>query len=312
MKAYKGFSKTMKCRRLQLKEGELYEKERAELCKLCKPCKELFLAYENPIDVFIHYAPGESIFREVELENVSEMREKGSEICGKKIKIGAEISLHDMIRAGVNMDIELAAKDAKNAVTAGVLSPAVTAADLSPAVTTGDLSPAATAGAYSPAVTAKSYSHAATAGLCSHALIAEEGSHAATAGNCSPAAAAASSSTAVTAGDGSPAITVGKYSPAVTAGEHSNAVTAGDHSPAVTAGKRSNAVTAGKNSIAVAIGRNSKAKSTIGNWIVLAEYGKPDGISYPVLCVKCGKIDGKMLKPDVWYSLKNGEFVEVE
>ena len=285
MKAYKGFNKDMTCRGFQLKEGELYEKERAQFCKLCKLCKEVFRAYENPIDAFIHYAPGESIFREVELEDVSEMREKGSEICGKKIKIGAEISLHDMIRAGVNMDIELAAKDAKNA---------------------------ATAGAYSPAVTAKSYSHATTAGLCSHALIAEEGSHAATAGNCSPAASAASSSTAVTAGDGSPAISVGKYSPAVTAGEHSNAVTAGDHSPAVTAGKHSNAVTTGKDSIAVAIGRNSKAKSTIGNWIVLAEYGEWDGVTYPVLCVKCGKIDGKMLKPDVWYRLKNGEFVETE
>ena len=39
MKAYKGFNKDMTCRGFQLKEGELYEKERAQFCKLCKLCK---------------------------------------------------------------------------------------------------------------------------------------------------------------------------------------------------------------------------------------------------------------------------------
>ena len=44
---------------------------------------------------------------------------------------------------------------------------------------------------------------------------------------------------------------------------------------------------------------------------VTAEYGEWNGKTYPVLCVKCGKIDGVSLKPDTWYQLKNGEFVEV-
>ena len=108
---------------------------------------------------------------------------------------------------------------------------------------------------------------------------------------------------ASTSGEPSPAATSGNSSPAATSGKYSHAATSGDSSPAATSGK---------DSIAAAIGRNSKAKSSIGNWIVLAEYGEWDGVTYPVLCVKCGKIDGESLKPDVWYRLENGEFVKTE
>ena len=79
-----------------------------------------------------------------------------------------------------------------------------------------------------------------------------------------------------------------------------------------TSGNSSPAATSGKHSIAAAIGRNGKAKSTLGNWIVLAEYGDWNGECHPVLCVKTGLIDGKTLKPDVWYELKGGEFREAE
>ena len=118
-------------------------------------------------------------------------------------------------------------------------------------------------------------------------------------------------SPAATSGDSSPAATSGVFSHAATSGDSSHAATSGNYSPAVTSGDYSPAATSGNSSIAAAIGRNSKAKSTIGNWIVLAEYGEWNGKTYPVLCVKCGKIDGVSLKPDTWYQLKNGEFVEV-
>ena len=112
-------------------------------------------------------------------------------------------------------------------------------------------------------------------------------------------------------GGSSATATSSDYSPAATSGDYSHAATSGDSSHAVTSGKGSPAATSGDYSIAAAIGRNSKAKSTIGNWIVLAEYGEWNGKTYPVLCVKCGKIDGVSLKPDTYYQLKNGEFVEV-
>lgn len=138
-----------------------------------------------------------------------------------------------------------------------------------------------------------------------------DSSRAVTSANYSPAATSGKCSAAATSGDSSPAATSGRYSHAATSGVSSPAATSGDSSHAVTSGKCSPASTSGDYSIAAAIGRNSKAKSTIGNWIVLAEYGEWNGKTYPVLCVKCGKIDGVSLKPDTWYQLKNGEFVEV-
>ena len=77
-------------------------------------------------------------------------------------------------------------------------------------------------------------------------------------------------------------------------------------------GDNSQLAASGWNSIAAAIGRSSIVKAAIGNWIVLAEYGEYDGKCYPVLCVKSAQIDGETLKPDTWYTLKDGEFVEVE
>lgn len=281
MKAYKGFDKNMQCRGFQFEEGETYEEDRAVLCKAG------FHACENPIDIFRYYAPGKSIFHEVELEDVSEMRGKDSKVCGKKIKIGAEISLRDMIRGGVKIYIQTA-----NAATSGDCSPAATSVDSSPAATSGDYSTAVTSGYHSPAATSGNYSHAATSG------------------NSSPAATSGDCSNADTSGDCSNAATSGNYSHAATSGDCSHAATSGDCSPAVTSGYHSPAATSGKDSIAAAIGRDSKAKSTLGNWIVLAEYGDWNGKCYPVRCVKCGKIDGEFLKPDVWYGLKDGEFVE--
>ena len=308
MKAYKGFDKNMQCRSFQFKEGNTYEEDRAVLCKAG------FHACENPIDVFRYYAPGKSIFHYVELEDVSEMCEKDSKVCGKKIKIGAEISLRDMIRAGVKIDIQTA-----NTATSGDSSPAATSEDSSPTGTSGDYSHAATSGGYSPTATSGDYSHAATSGDHSPAATSGDSSPAATSGDSSPAATSGDSSPAATSGNYSHAATSGNYSTAATSGNYSHAATSGNSSPAATSGNSSPAVTSGyhspaatsgKDSIAAAIGRGSKAKSTLGNWIVLAEYGDWNGGCYPVRCVKCGKIDGEFLKQDVWYRLEDGEFVE--
>ena len=204
MKAYKGFNKDMTCRGLQFEIGKEYEEECASLCH------SGFHACENPIDVLRYYSPTESVYHEVELDEVSNEREKDSKVCARKIKVGAELKLADMIKLGVQVDIQSTKRKCK---------------------TSGYSSPAATSGNYSPAATSGYYSHAATSG---------------------------------------------------------------------------------KHSIAAAIGRYSMAKSTVGNWIVVSEYGKWDGECHPVLCVKAAQIDGETLKADTWYRLENGEFVEVE
>ena len=65
------------------------------------------------------------------------------------------------------------------------------------------------------------------------------------------------------------------------------------------------------NAVVSCVGANAKIKAPGGTWITLAEYGEWDGTGYPCVCVKSAQIDGETLKPDTWYMLKGGEFVEV-
>ena len=56
---------------------------------------------------------------------------------------------------------------------------------------------------------------------------------------------------------------------------------------------------------------NSKAKGDMGTLIALAAREWING-EYKITGCKAGVVDGVSLKPDVWYTLKDGEFVEVE
>jgi len=64
----------------------------------------------------------------------------------------------------------------------------------------------------------------------------------------------------------------------------------------------------GHDTVCSAIGINSQIKGEIGTWITLAEYD----ISNKPIFVKSAKIDGKKLKNNVWYKLKNKRIIEVE
>ena len=93
MKAYKGFDKNMQCRGFQFEEGKTYVEEDAVLCA------KGFHACENPLDTFKYYEPGNgSIYREVELEDVTDENGDDSKRVGKKITIGARLSVLDICK----------------------------------------------------------------------------------------------------------------------------------------------------------------------------------------------------------------------
>lgn len=100
MKAYKGFDKDLKCREFQYEVGKEYEEENAALCK------KGFHACENPLDTLRYYRPGDSRYCEVEIEDNGQRSSYDSKVCGKHIKIGAEIGLKGVINAGVRFVID--------------------------------------------------------------------------------------------------------------------------------------------------------------------------------------------------------------
>ena len=68
----------------------------------------------------------------------------------------------------------------------------------------------------------------------------------------------------------------------------------------------------GESSVAMASGIGGKAMGKIGCAIFLVERGEWDGEKYPIIAAKAAVVDGKTIKEDVWYKLKNGEFMEAD
>ena len=68
----------------------------------------------------------------------------------------------------------------------------------------------------------------------------------------------------------------------------------------------------GEDSVIMCAGEGSVAKAKIGSWITLAEWKRDDRKDRWVpVCVKSARVDGIKIKPDTWYKLQDGEFVEV-
>ena len=112
-------------------------------------------------------------------------------------------------------------------------------------------------------------------------------------------------------GDQSAATNTGYRSAATNTGDRSAATNTGDQSAATNTGYRSAASVEGKESVAFAMGTESKAKGTLGCWIVLAEWERDENYQWHIKTVKSAKVDDDVIKPDTWYMLRDGEFVEV-
>lgn len=89
-------------------------------------------------------------------------------------------------------------------------------------------------------------------------------------------------------------------------------VVPGDYSSASNTGDYSSASVDGMGSVAIVTGYQSEAKANLGSAIVVCERGAWNGSTYPLLAIKAAIVDGETLKPNTWYTLKNGEFVEVD
>ena len=94
LKAFKGFDKRLRCRGFQYEVGKEYQESEAALCR------KGFHACENPLDTFRYYPPTDSRYCEVEIDDNGQRNSDDSKVCGKKIKIGAEIGLDGVIKAG--------------------------------------------------------------------------------------------------------------------------------------------------------------------------------------------------------------------
>jgi hypothetical protein len=197
------------------------------------------------------------------------------------------------------------------AASSGNSSKAASSGYYSTAASSGDYSKAASSGNSSTAVSSGDYSKAASSGDYSTAVSSGDYSTAASSGDYSKAASSGNSSTAASSGYYSTAASSGDSSTAVSSGNYSKAASSGYYSKAASSGNSSTAASSGDYSACSALGYRAAVKGDMGNLLMASEYARKDDKLIPV-GGKADIVDGKLLKPDCWYIVEGGEWVEVD
>ena len=120
-------------------------------------------------------------------------------------------------------------------------------------------------------------------------------------------------SAATNTGSYSVATNTGYKSVAANTGSYSVAMNTGDRSAAMNTGDCSTAMNTGKSGFAISTGIKGKAKGALGCYIAVAEWTYDESANeYKLSGFEAHEVDGKTIKPDTFYSLKNGKFVAVK
>ena len=297
--AYKAMDKNMQCRGKQYEVGKTYHEDKADCCHAGMH------ACENPLDV-LHYYPLKDSPRFFEVEcggNVDKSGEDSKLAC-TELTVKGEVNFAGLVKAAVNAVFNRA--KGKEPFSSGYASTAGSSGDASTAGSSGDASTAGSSGYASTAGSSGDYSTAGSSGYASTAGSSGDASTAGSSGDNSTAGSSGDNSTAGSSGDYSTAGSSGDNSTAGSSGDNSTAGSSGNASTAAATGSFCRAKADGKDSIAVANGYRSKARGARGCYLVLTEYDD-DG---NMLLAKMAKVDGSVIEENVWYTLKNGEFVE--
>ena len=304
MKVYKATDKNMKCRGFQYELGKT-----AEVDGDAKLCKRGLHACEMPLDVLGYYVPGDgSRYFEAELEDVSdEMHSDDTKRVGKKLTLSAEIGIPGLVKAQV--EYVKAQCDFDNAIKKANSEKENHATGLSGAASATGESGAASATGERGAASATGESGAASATGESGAASAtgERGAASAT-GESGAASATGERGAASATGWSGAASATGESGAASATGERGAASATGESGAASATGLRGAASAIGKGCVAMATGFYGRVMGEIGNAIVCVERNANGDITSILSAI----VDGETLKPGVWYTVKNGEWVEVQ
>ena len=157
MKAFKGFDKSLRCRGFQYEVGKEYQEQEAALCR------KGFHACENPLDTFRYYPPTESRYCLVDIDDNVQRNSDGSKVCGEKIKIGKEIGLDGVIKAGARF-IFYKCKESAEDHASGVRGNAAASGESGNAAASGESGNAAASGESGNAAASGAWGNAAASG----------------------------------------------------------------------------------------------------------------------------------------------------
>lgn len=115
-----------------------------------------------------------------------------------------------------------------------------------------------------------------------------------------------------TTGNQSAASATGYQGAASATGDWGAASATGNRGAASATGYRGAVSAPGKAGVALSAGIYGKVMGEVGNAIVCVERENWDGGTYPIKSILSAIVDGEIIKAGVWYTVKDGKWVEVE
>ena len=291
IKGYKAFNKGMKCRDKQYAENTTFEENESTLCK-----KGMHFC-EKPLDVLNYYPlvneKGEiSEFAEVEApQNLCDIGD--SKICTKKLKIKSKISFSKLVELAIDFDYMKIINDSDNNNTNNSAQIG-SSGDYAQIGSSGDSAKIGSSGDSAKIGSSGDYAQIGSSGYSAKIGSSGDSAQIGSSGDYAQIGSSGDSAKIGSSGDSAKIGSSGDYAKIGSSGDYAKIDLSGDHS------------------VGMACGINSKIKGKIGNFISLAEWEyDEEKENYIPIYVKSARIDGEILKEDTYYTLKNGEFVEV-
>ena len=322
IKTYKGFNKNMTCRGFQYEEGKEYEEESVEVCD------HGFHACEYPLDCLNYYSPNESVYHEVEQRGEIQKHNEDTKVASTKIKIGAEISIAGLVKAAIEYTVKRVNKDAESdekhgaSSATGYKGASSATGDCGASSATGYCGASSATGDYG-ASSATGYCGASSAtGYCgASSATGYKGASSAT-GYCGASSATGDKGASSATGDKGASSATGYKGASSATGDYGASSATGDCGASSATGYKGASSAEDKDAVAVAWGYKSKAKGVIGSFLVFADWeytGSEDNAEYDrnnqsawvLNGAKMVRVDGEIINPDTWYTIENGEIVEV-
>ena len=306
VKSYKGFKKDMTCRGFQYKEGKEYETSKAVVCN------EGFHACEHPLDCLGYYPPNTSVYHEVEQtgEFSSDSGSRDSKIASTKIKIGAKLSIAGLVQAAIDFT---KSKTVTMQDTTGYKGASSATGSCGASSATGDYGASSATGDYgASSATGDKGASSATGDYGASSATEYKGASSAT-GSCGASSATGDYGASSATGDYGASSATGSCGASSATGDYGASSATGSCGASSATGYKGASSADNSTAVAVAWGYESKAKGCIGAHIVCAEW-KYDNLNSDWLFVgaKMSIVDGVKIKADTYYTLRDGEFVEVE
>ena len=301
--SYKAFDKNMQCRGFQYEVGKEYEMDGEIKC-----CNRGFHACKSPMEVWSYYDMLNSRYAEVEQSGKIEKEENSTKVCSSRIKIKDELKLADIINIGVEWlkDITSPSKVKTDSTlsSSGYSAQIGSSGYYAQIGSSGDSAKIGSSGYYAKIGSSGYSAKIGSSGDC--AKIGSSG-YSAKIGSSGYSAKIGSSGDYAKIGSSGDSAQIGS------SGDSAKIGSSGDSAQIGSSGDCAQIDSTGEDSVIMCAGNNSKAKAKIGSWITLAEWKWSDEKKRDVpACVKTEYVDGKNIKADTWYQLKNGKFVEVK